>query len=479
MTEQWQRIGYGDLRNASVEGPDVVFRFANGDSIRLARDRLGISESADLRVDPEEPTGVLVDDPGKEPRRIPWETIRAIDDPLFAQHRREQERDEARRIGRRLKALREDLGVPQKQVAELAGMKPPQLAKIEQGESDLRVSTVQALLSAMGADWSALAGDDVPEVSVKTVVRRAQKAGVDRSAGEQVAECVGRRGAARAISRAFGLNLDALLAGESLVPRAIAVPVKFKAVGISDPRRDPMLVAAEQISRAVARTIGLPTNRPDPRVLLGRLDVSSAGDALATLVEWAWDNHIPTVPLFGKGGFAAAIWQIEDTPVVLLKDSRALSVYWLFDLAHELGHLASGHVDAEGVVDVSEPSVGHSDDTQESEATAFALELLLPGHRNLIQEIRSRSSRDGRRLFKPTVADVARREKVDPALLGIVAAYELEDVARPQDRWGSAHNLATGPGGRQIVQRVMRDRLDLADVDPLDAAWIKALISGG
>ena len=85
-----------------------------------------------------------------------------------------------RRIGRRLRALREDRGLSQKDLAALVGMSGPQLSKIEKGTSDLRFSTVQTLLRAMGATLEDISGPGALERSQKAIRSRTEAHGVGR-----------------------------------------------------------------------------------------------------------------------------------------------------------------------------------------------------------------------------------------------------------------------------------------------------------
>lgn len=58
-------------------------------------------------------------------------------------------------LGRGLRWLRIRLGLRQWQAARLAGMKQPQVAKIERG-LDVRLSTLRKLLQGYGCDWLVL-----------------------------------------------------------------------------------------------------------------------------------------------------------------------------------------------------------------------------------------------------------------------------------------------------------------------------------
>jgi len=181
----------------------------------------------------------------------------------------------------------------------------------------------------------------------------------------------------------------------------------------------------------------------------------------------------------GRGDFSAAVWDGSVRPVVVLKESRELAVYWLFDLAHELGHLALGHVGQTGLIDVDSPAPrGDFTDSTEQMANDFALEILLPNHVELLQEVR-REARGSHLRFKGAVASVADAAQVSPGLLGMIAAYALTEVGQDKDRWGSATNLARPDGGgREQVQEVARKFLSPSHLDPVDVVLIRQLVLG-
>jgi hypothetical protein len=181
----------------------------------------------------------------------------------------------------------------------------------------------------------------------------------------------------------------------------------------------------------------------------------------------------------GRGDFSAAVWDGSARPVIVLKDSRELAVYWLFDLAHELAHLALSHVGQTGLIDVESPALrGDSIDSTEQAANDFALEILLTNHTELLKEVR-REARGSHLRFKGAVASVADAAQVSPGLLGMVAAYALTEVGQDKDRWGSATNLARPDGGgREQVQKVARQFLSPGHLDPVDVVLIRQLVLG-
>lgn len=476
----WEEMGYADIVGASLSGGKLHVEFANGDVVVIPVDRLGLSEPSGVTVDREEALSIRVRT-RSGPVEVSWTQIRGASDPAFAQEMRRRDGEEARRIGLRLKALREDKGISQKHLAEQVAMPPAQLAKIESGTFDLRLSTVNALLRAMGASLTDIAGRDVPEVSVREVGRRARAAGVPKEVFDRVVAAVRRSDVTTAIARAFGWEPAAVLAGSPKNPPLDAA-VQFKAGDPAAATNSPLLPMAYRVSEWITQSANLTDNirvPVDTREL--RSDALDGADRLTLnlLVRWAWSAGIPVVPILGHGAFAAASWSVAHRTVVVLKDSRSFAVFWLFDLAHELGHIALGHVRGSGVVDIELPVPLTSSDSEEQAANQFALELLLPRHRELLEAIRQDAKGQYMR-FKFSVQRVAQRAGVSEGVLGMVAAYELTEIGEYKDRWGSASNLARPEGdGRLIVQQILREHVDIERLPDIERGIISAVVLSG
>ena len=197
---------------------------------------------------------------------------------------------------------------------------------------------------------------------------------------------------------------------------------------------------------------------------------------LTSLLGWAWSVGIRVQPVVSKFGFAGAVWNVEDAPVITIAEPNRIEAFWLFDLGHEIGHVARGHLAAGAIIDVDSASPIGNIDPIELEATTFALDLLLPNHTELLALVRAESA--GRYLrFKDAISTVARKANVSAGLLGLVAAYELSDIGQNKDRWGSATNLARSEGsGLAITQRHLRQHLRMPMVGTPENALIQAAI---
>lgn len=74
------------------------------------------------------------------------------------------------RVGGRLRSLREECGFTLAEVNHLTGVTVSQLSLIENGRVDPRLSTIQRVLAAYGADLSALALDEPVTLSLHDVL---------------------------------------------------------------------------------------------------------------------------------------------------------------------------------------------------------------------------------------------------------------------------------------------------------------------
>ncbi len=74
---------------------------------------------------------------------IPWSTVRAVADPEYSAHLAAVAAEQARQIGRRIRALRARRGLSSKALAQRAGITPQSLSRIEHGRHDVVLTTLQ------------------------------------------------------------------------------------------------------------------------------------------------------------------------------------------------------------------------------------------------------------------------------------------------------------------------------------------------
>lgn len=474
----WDRPAYGEIAGVRKEDGNLVVTFANGDDVAVDPEALGIDQDAVFALDEE---GSLTARAGEHEREISWMLVRRLTDPQFGEFVRESNAQESRRVGKRLRALRENAGLAQKDAARLADMAPSRLAKIEKGETDLRISTVQAVLRAVGKTLADISGPDAPEISSRQLEIHAEKAGAPRDLLRRIAERVDPRALPQVLGRGFIWDSEDLKEGVPSSPE-LSVAVSFKAREPERAKASPLLRLAWTVSELTSTACERRPLREHlpaaPKKIREEVLAESGELTLEQLVRWTWDQGIPVVPMSGRG-FEAAAWHVEHRPVIVLNVSHNYLPYWLFALAHELGHLALRHIDEQGVVDVDEPGLDHKD-RQEQEANRFALDMLVPDSASLFELIRARCGphlQEQKEGFKWRCQDVANEAGIDHALMCLVAANALTDIAEPGDRWGSAINFAQEQGSaRPIAQEEFGRRVDLVELDELDRALLEIVV---
>ncbi|SFQ07000.1 ImmA/IrrE family metallo-endopeptidase [Pseudomonas sp. NFPP28] len=133
---------------------------------------------------------------------------------------------------------------------------------------------------------------------------------------------------------------------------------------------------------------------------------------LEGLIEYCWQVGIPVIHLASglmKKKMDGIAMSIKDRPTIVLSSRKACG-YLLFHLAHELGHIALGHLDTNGAIvdsDIAEDPNGK--DEAEQAADNYALELLAGRQAQLVL---------GRFMAAPVLAQLAidfgKRHAIDP-----------------------------------------------------------------
>jgi hypothetical protein len=138
---------------------------------------------------------------------------------------------------------------------------------------------------------------------------------------------------------------------------------------------------AIQIARLVALGVTQPTAVP-PDAAAARSAILRAGRSwvdLEGLLDYCWSVGVAVVHVEAwprnRRRMAAVVATIDGRPVIVVADKHKHTGWLLFHVAHELGHLACGHVPAAAVLVDAEVD-RESRDREEREANRFAVELL-------------------------------------------------------------------------------------------------------
>ncbi|BAZ71305.1 hypothetical protein NIES4106_61020 (plasmid) [Fischerella sp. NIES-4106] len=257
----------------------------------------------------------------------------------------------------------------------------------------------------------------------------------------------------------LNLDLKSLLAPEEEIRFNSSPPTKFKQYNNQNKTRPHV---AQAIVSRIAELIAygtkvdftsLPTDVNEIRteILTTHPKVN-----LISLLEYCWNkgiivahfDHFPE----NTRKFAGLIqWQFS-RPVIILSSKHKYSARLAFDLAHELGHLALGHL-KEGILIDEKIESYCNDDEEENQANLFATQLLLGdcdnclgdkqfhNHNHLIKHARDKAEEN------PTV-------EIDSIIL---------NNAWYNKKWGFAikalDRLNASTNGQQIINEYLVDRL--------------------
>lgn len=173
---------------------------------------------------------------------------------------------------------------------------------------------------------------------------------------------------------------------------------------------------------------------PDASVIRDAVLTREPFVSLGSLISLCWGIGIPVVyqsvfPLTAKRMDAMTV-AVEDRPVILLARRTTFPAFLAFVIAHELGHVALGHVGHdETLADFStaslfgedEPGYFPRDDGEEADANSFAFELLTGNPSFAVQ---ADSERFNSAQVAAAAAQAGEQYSVDPGIVALALGYE-------------------------------------------------------
>ncbi|WP_238878152.1 ImmA/IrrE family metallo-endopeptidase [Achromobacter xylosoxidans] len=244
------------------------------------------------------------------------------------------------------------------------------------------------------------------------------------------------------MSRRLSIDLRALLAGE-IRPKGAVSNLAFKhRVNVSPEQLSAATFVASSLAQAIlgAITAGYTPLPSDPMAL--QAIARAAGNGVIgfeSLLAVAWSHGIPVIPLpnlpVGVRKMDGAVLQVQDRPVIVIARKKSSKAWLSFILAHEMAHIALGHVQPSStLIDVSLQEAStyateSSTDRQEAEADAFALAAM--GGELVNNEIRT---------WPPNAApvDIAVRARKASQREGIEAGHFVLRHAFESKRWAES-----------------------------------------
>ena len=171
----------------------------------------------------------------------------------------------------------------------------------------------------------------------------------------------------------------------------------------------------------------------DPKVLREAILESNQFVSLESLLAVCWATGLPVIqlrvfPMTAKR-MHAMVSASRSRFAIMIGFDAGYPARAAFTLAHELGHIALGHLDGEGaIIDLDEVGRGTETDAQERAADEFALTLLAGSPR---PEITSSLTRYNSTSLATAVVEQAPALGIEPATLVLCLAYQTGE-------WGKA-----------------------------------------
>ncbi len=497
---RWDVPAYRRISSATPRGDTLVVLFEDGSWVEVDRARIIRPEARGVRwrEATATPYEVVVPTAG-DPIEIPWSTIRAVTDRDYSAYLAEVADEEARQIGMRIRELRERRGLGSKELAERAGITPQSVSRIEHGKHDIVFTTLRRILAAMDYSLADLVIASRESAPVAAVMRRLTDTGLDRDLilrrliprrlRERLA---GRTGSdadegslaeqlAAAVGGVFGWSAAAILRGEPLsLARALPNDVRFKmAIGTDEARAVAYTAYAHVLARIVADATRAPVARrvpDDPDALQAEVIDHHGAFTFEALLRYTWDLGIPVIPLRDPGAFHGACWLVNGRPVIVLKQVTDAQARWMFDLLHELKHVAS-HLDAAHPTFVEKEEISpHAAAGEERQASRFAGDAILSGRAEELTQLCVAEAGGATERLKRAVQRVAEAEHVPVDALANYIAFRLS--RQGQNWWGTANNLqVTRPAAWTIARDLLLERLDMDRLDPRARALLKRSLS--
>lgn len=432
---------------------------------------------------------------------IPWSTIRVLSDEEYSAYLAEMAEVQAKKIGRRLKTLREKRGIKSKELAERTGITPQSISRIENGKHDVSLTTLQKILTVMGYELKDLAYDEteLEEKSFSKLLKRLSQAGVDKNfaltriipnwiqetlkGNQEGIPDILLDEAAKTVGDIYGWSVPQIWGRESLsIEPQPALLASFKSpVRIKEKQAFAYAVYAYRLAQLVLMaTSHLPKKDYPESIAEIKNELFSRSESFTfeRLLNYIWNLGVCVIPLDDSGAFHGASWNIQGRHVIILKQKTRYQARWLYDLLHEFKHVLSDlDSENEGVIEQEEISpFSGSESEEEREASAFANLLILGGRAEALAQKCVKEAQGKMELLKNAVIQVAQSENVSVDSLANYLAFRLS--RQDQDWWGTANNLQIEePPPITIAKNKLLEYLRFEKLTESDQALIKRALS--
>jgi len=389
------------------------------------------------------------------------------------------------------------LGLTQKELAELVGLKEQQIQRYESTDYETAsISRIQNLVNILNLQLSENIELPTVDITLREFFSKMRNIGIDRDflvnrlippqASVNIKQA---RRSSRTLSnisiqvighiaRIFGLTPREILGPEPLSLNVSRLGlVRYKV-----PKRTNKLrlnahsFYAYYLAQMMLRsTRHLPLRKipTDPYQINKKIVDAYGSISIKSALRYIWSLGVPVLSIDDPGGFHGAHFRVNGRNIILLKhrtDSRAI---WLFSLFHELWHASEHQSDLTQNIlefeDIQSLSSGVNRLTDEEiKANKFASVILIGKNPDkLLHQCLNEAQNDIYKL-KNAVIKIAELENVPVDALANYIAYRLQ-YEKGENWWGTAQNLQVqNPDIQLMARNVLLDNVDLSTMSGLD-----------
>ncbi|MGB7290959.1 MAG: helix-turn-helix transcriptional regulator [Thermodesulfobacteriota bacterium] len=487
--KKWNDLKYQSITDAKIEGNTLTVNFEDGNISRIPVQHiipLNV-KSANLQ-DLSYNSYEIIIPTDKGDIEIPWSKIRLLSDDEFGAYMAKSAEQEAKKIGNRIRFLRESRNLKSKDVAFRAGITPQSLSRIEGGRHDIGFATLQKILTVMGYELSDLVIDE-PQEEEKTfsaLLRKLSKSGIDKNlvlekiiprwiqealqeSREESPEILVNE-AAKSVSDVFGWPVSEIWSKETLtIDRSPALNAFFKSRSRVDEKRAfTYSVYVYKLCQIILlATSDLPRKKYPETIqdIKSQLFTKDKFPSFEDLITYIWDLGICVIPLSDSGLFYGASWNIKGRHCIILKQKTRFHARWYYDLLHEFYHVLD-HLSEEdtGILENEEISpFTVVDSKEEKEANSFANHLIFDGRAEDLAQQCVKVAEGKLEKLKWAVIRVAKQENILADFLANYLAFRLNQQG--ENWWGTANNLQLDqPLPITIARDVLINHLDFRKI---------------
>lgn len=281
-------------------------------------------------------------------------------------------------------------------------------------------------------------------------------------------------------SLARNLGLDPLTVLDDQAPQFIwDDSAKYKSFKGDDQRDKPAITAfGKSLVRMLVKSVEQTVSLQGVSALELRNSILKANDyvGLVELLATLWGVGIPVLhlrvyPLAAKR-MSAMVTSFNDRFGILLAKDSSYPASIAFYLAHEIGHIACGHVEAgSALLDIEDDAISEETDAEEIEADRYALELLT-GDPDF--EVSKQGKGYNARELANQALSLGPRKQIEPGMLALCYGYATGEWAVAQN--AMKHIYANAIPAWEVVNGIASQQMAWQNLSDENANFVKAVM---